>query len=75
MKKNIFIIISCSLLIGTSIKESAVKDMRAMYKEKVQITEHKFSIPSKAKKKYKIKLNRNFIETKYTIGSLKRKMD
>ena len=36
MKKNIFIIISCSLLIGASIKESAIKDMRAMYKEKVQ---------------------------------------
>ena len=73
MKKNIFIIISCSLLIGSSIKESAVKDMRAMYKEKVQITEHKFSIPSKAKKEIQNKVKQKFYKDKIYYWVIKKK--
>ena len=73
MKKNIFITISCFLLIGASIKESAVKDMHAMYEEKVKITEHKLSIPSKVKKEIQNKVKQKFYRDKIYYWAIKKK--
>ena len=73
MKKNILITISCFLLIGASIKESAVKDIRAMYEEKVEVIEHKFSIPSKAKKEIQNKVKQKFYRDKIYYWAIKKK--
>ena len=64
--KKIFLIIICCVLVA-SIKEKATEDIISHYLEKPEITEHKFSIPSKAKE-IQIHSNKNFSEIKFTIG-------
>ena len=73
MKKIIFIIIFCFPLISASIKENAVKDMHAMYDEEIQVAEHKFSIPSKAKKEIQNKLKQKFYREKIYYWTIKKK--
>ena len=73
MKKTLFIITSCLFLISATIKENAVKDMHAMYEEKVQITEHTFSIPSKVKKEIQNKVKQKFFRDKIYYWVIKKK--
>ena len=68
--KKIFLIIICCVLVA-SIKEKAVEDITSHYSEKPEITEHKFSIPSKAKKQIQSKLKQKFFRDKIYYWSIK----
>ena len=69
MKKIFLIIISCVLV--ASIKESAVEDIISHYLEKPEITEHKLTIPSKAKKEIQNALKQKFFRDKIYYWSIK----
>ncbi len=62
MRKIFLILITCTLL--GSIKESAVEDIISNYSEKIEIKEHKFSIPSKAKNEIQNVLKQKFFRDK-----------
>ncbi len=67
--KKIFLIICCILV--ASIKEKAIEDIISHYPEKPEITEHKFSIPSKAKKEIQNILKQKFFRDKIYYWSIK----
>ena len=72
MKKTIFIITFCFSLISATIKENAIKDIRSIYDQKVKITEHKFSISSKAKKEIQNIVKQKFYRDKIYYWSIQK---
>ncbi len=59
----------CCILVA-SIKEKAIEDIISHYPEKPEITEHKFSIPSKAKKEIQNILKQKFFRDKIYYWSI-----
>ena len=64
MKFKILSILFFSILLSGEIKDTALSQINDFYKNKVQITEHKFSISKEVKKEIQNKVNQGFFRDK-----------
>ena len=73
MKRIHFTIIICLAFAYGTIKEDAIQNMRSIYNETVTITEHKFAIPSTAKKEIQNTVKQKFYRDKVYYWTIEKK--